>query len=56
MHKLLLMLLASAALFVTGCADFGEPDENEHGPAPYSPDPTSHLPPPTNDRISSPRI
>ena len=42
--------MMTAALLGAGCADYGEPDPEERGPASYSPDPTGHIPKPPNTR------
>jgi hypothetical protein len=45
MNKLFLALLATAALGWGGCASDTEyEDPDPRGPAPYSPDPMSHVP------------
>jgi hypothetical protein len=54
MKRSLLLLMATAALLAAGCADYGEPDPEERGPAPYSPDPTGHIPSSQNLRGDNP--
>jgi hypothetical protein len=48
MKSILILAVACAALLFGGCADQSlmtdEEYANSRGPAPYSPDPTSHLP------------
>ncbi|MGZ4982725.1 MAG: hypothetical protein ACXWGY_06300 [Chthoniobacterales bacterium] len=49
MKRLLVAMASMTAMFLGGCADDLTPIQNDRPPAPYAPDPESHLPQPAGE-------
>ena len=48
MKTFVLLAMGITALAMSGCANDLSPEETNNGPAPFSPDPTSHVTPVQN--------